>query len=574
MKTHLTLCSLFAALLGAAPAMAATTQVRGTLQFEDTDADRTMTPVARPIRAVKVTVVNQAGVEINSAPTADNGQYIINVDRSFLHVGDTLSIVFQSSSEAANVKLDTDWFDDSLSWTRSTIITDVTKPIVIDDLVTVADMSVHFSILDAIQRGREFANGHRDDTDDISTIDVQYPDKDWTQYSEGVWSTITVQGLASHGYGHESPCALPDCQDDGFDDEAVLHEYGHSLEHDISDVDGPNDARSHDACSDFGYEFAWDEGWATFFAFAVRASNGNASSLLGRLFGGVGSVEKVSTCSASGPEGVTYPPSVEERTTNTLWDLFDGATVPAEPFDRVQGDVMVPAPVGKTIDDLMFAVFDHELDDAIPYSSDPPTNILSFHDALMGRLALAPPGTHAAIDLVYFANGIEPHALPSYGVSGLSFSPSTVAPGQPTTASFTATNEGVKVYAGMSVHLRITAVPYPYHTTFTLSDFDIPVFDGTQVVTRSIVLPGSFPDDRTAIAVQIDPLGVFADLDVADNTAANDLKLGSCGNHRCGLDESPATCPGDCQSHCGIGGCEAYFPYSETAQNCPSDCLQ
>lgn len=122
-----------------------------------------------------------------------------------------------------------------------------------------------------------------------------------TYYSNG---TIFMLGSAS--------------DDDGYDDTVILHEIGHFVEDRYTRTDSPGG--SHDG-SPTDPSLAWSEGWATYFAMAVRA----APYYMDTNAGGGWVYNGDTTATRAG--GVSIGEDVSENTvTEILWDIGDGGT--------------------------------------------------------------------------------------------------------------------------------------------------------------------------------------------------------------------------------------------------------
>jgi len=99
------------------------------------------------------------------------------------------------------------------------------------DIHGFAGGSVYLNIADAILSARMYADAHRDDSDGIGRVDVQYPDDDWSNYNI-IWDEITLT------------------TDHGFKDGTVVHEYAHFLQDHIGEEDIYVGSTEHDFCTD------------------------------------------------------------------------------------------------------------------------------------------------------------------------------------------------------------------------------------------------------------------------------------------------------------------------------------
>ena len=199
--------------------------------------------------------------------------------------------------------------------------------------------SVYFSIADAILHGREYANAHRGETDDIGMPTVQYPDRRWNMYYPPEY-IIDIAGPPQY---HD--------RDEGFSDDSVLHEYGHFLAYRISHLEPWGG--SHGLCTQKNQYLAWNEGWAEYFGTLVvhhdqyPRTPGTFTSLNGpsNLY----STIEEHSCGDAGDDG----DEIESYVSQVLWDLADDTTWldsdPLEAWDTVEGH-----------EDLTFKIFDRE----------------------------------------------------------------------------------------------------------------------------------------------------------------------------------------------------------------------
>ncbi len=543
MKKLLTAAAAALLTTAALPAFAVPREVTGTLLFED--AMLTFGPNGeylpepyRPIRYVDVWLkVN--GTTVATTMTNSVGQYTAMVDTSQLPVGQTLTLEYKSKNFAGVVKLDLDFFDDDIVFTSSTEIPSTQWLLILDGIVPIGDFSQHMSIADAVLRGREYADARREDSDDIGYVSVEYPDAEWNHY-DSTWGDITLSGPAAYGYGGHD-------KDHGFRDDTVLHEYGHHLEHDISDVDGPS-GLEHLTCTDHGNEFAWKEGWATYFAATVRSTWPND------LSAGWNSIEPNPGCAATSTEGIAR---------SILWDLFDGAS--NEPFDRMDGGTTGYS--GHLVRDTLFGVFDVEQDD-VTSNANPATNILGFHDHLVARTLYY--NAHADMDRIYLAHGIVPHAMSDFSVPSVAVSPTTVIAGKNVTVTMTLNNTDL-AYADAHLGTWTTLLAPGGSQEQQLDTFSVWPWIGSQTYARTVTIPSSTPEGTAFLFVRIDPLDMFPESQENNNVLAIPLQVVTCGNSVCSAGESCKTCPKDCGfcgNTCGDGACTG----TETCATCPKDC--
>jgi hypothetical protein len=184
------------------------------------------------------------------------------------------------------------------------------------------------------------------------------------------------------------------------DDLTILHEYGHFLEEQLSSFMAL--ASAHDGCNVQLWAggphaespgFAWMEGFADYFAQAVKSAYGTKISGPGL---GTPSVSTLESPSCAG--GPFLPGEwLENFVAGALWDLHDDSGA-AEPADRLCGK-----------DDVIFSIFDRELQRR-------PPSIQAFADAWVARGLDVPP-----LLSVFSALGVNvtaPSALTYFSPSG------------------------------------------------------------------------------------------------------------------------------------------------------------
>ena len=214
----------------------------------------------------------------------------------------------------------------------------------------------YFNIADAILTARQYADGRRDDSDNIGRVSVQYPDNDGDQYNP-YWQEISLNSNSE--------------KNSGYADGTICHEFGHHLQRTISTSDTyfGTDGMSHNFCT-YGKdeEFAWSEGFAEYFGSVVPHFY---SSLSGpnidwsRIESPASSASGFTPCSKFGWEG-------EATVAGILWDLVDDpdssfTSSTSESFDTISGE-----------DTLIFKIFDSELDNWGVWTSADAPDICEF----------------------------------------------------------------------------------------------------------------------------------------------------------------------------------------------------
>ncbi len=539
-----------------APAAAATRYVCGTLLYADYAPVGVMLPgggsvATRPIRNVTVSL-EKNGTSLGTTTTYSTGYYCKLVDAAVVTAGSTLRIKFQSENYASHVYVNLDWSNAWLVWKNDVTVSGSTSTVLNNYTVIWSDYAVHFNILDSIQRGRQYADARRGDSDDITQVDVQYPDADWSNYND-FWEEITLAGPHTFGKAAiEAGDYGGNATDHGWDDKVILHEYGHHLEYDISDVGGPSN--SHSACDDFGTEFGWKEGFPTYFAEVVRRTYPTTVVQTG------GTLECTPGCATGGAEAMEYA---------SLMDVYDGLAGAAagecapsaipEPHDRMNGATYYG---GTPLKDIVFKVFDKELEAAA--SSD----IYGFAAGLSGRALYA--GSQADMDRILAHHKECRYTFNDYTVSSFKSSGSSVS-GQPVTMNMTLANAG-HVYTDEPLTVQIWMYA---PTKVVLDQFTIPGFTGSVAKSRSIVLPAGLAQATYPLYVTLDPLDRLPEScpegsgsGEYNNEVVTSVSHLVCGNGVCSAGENCQSCPQDCGVCCGNGACDWW----ESCDTCGQDC--
>ncbi len=479
----------FALVMIVAPAAEAQTrQIRGVLRFDEYSANGSTFVRSQPVRWVMVTI-KRGSTTLGTAHTGHDGYFSRWISTAELPAGETLSIELKASNYAAHVYLDLDWFNDEIEWHAERVITTGSGAIDFSSWVRKEDFSVHLSILDSLTYGRQYADLRRHDTDDITQVDAEYPENSDHTYYSPTWGEIVVQGPAAYGYGGSSV-------DNGWRDFALLHEYGHHLEFDISDVDGSG---AHRACSDPGhnYSFAWMEGFASYYGWAV------GSSYPSGLQGAPGEETPREEC----------PPESENVTRWSLWDLHDPAN---ESHDLIDGARVAG---GKDLRRIIFEIFDNEQENDYQLGSywvQVPTTILTFHDAWIARNLYG--GSHAEIDKLLFAFGVAPHAMADLRPTGVSTPVTSVNAGQ--SLSLTAWVNWTGFFY-VDEPLRAHIFLWSFGGIYPLSDVAIwPwTFNASVSFTATVGIPTTVPAGTHFLFVEADPTNRVTESNESNNTS-------------------------------------------------------
>ncbi|NYZ61137.1 thrombospondin type 3 repeat-containing protein [Candidatus Micrarchaeota archaeon] len=198
----------------------------------------------------------------------------------------------------------------------------------------------YFNMIEAIAMARAWADRNRNDDDTITQADIQYPDSVDTPMYSTFWCEIDMPS----SFGGSDPSLI---------DEPAIHEFGHALEDDISNIDWTGGA--HSICTNNDEEFAWNEGFPEFFAgFIVNKYRNDPNYWLDARSGTFTSLEA--------PDCGTLNSNIEGAVAATLWDFVDapggayeGSVV--ESFDNIA--------TGEGGASVIFKIFDDEMDNLV-----------------------------------------------------------------------------------------------------------------------------------------------------------------------------------------------------------------
>jgi len=471
-------------------AEAATRVVSGTIQFQE--FKDVGVPVGnRPVRFVDVQIKRGSTV-IATTATSSAGTFARAIDTTQLPpAGDLLTIEFRAENFAANVFLTEEGTNDWIVWQYQVTVPFGTGTIVANDVVG-APWSVHLSLLDAVTWGRQYADARRDDTDDITQVDVVYPTDSSETHYDPAWDEISVQGpvIPPYPYGGDTPTP-----NNGWHDLVVLHELGHHLETYISDA---YFSGHHDACSvSEGYEFSWNEGFPTYFAHAV-----------GLAFPANLVDEHPDELESDG--GDPCDPANEVVTSEILYDLHDPAST-TESFDKIDGSQMVGT---KNLQRIIFEIFDNEQqnDAAFPFPIHLATDIKSFHDAWIARHL--DPRAHQLLDKLMFHHGVEQHARTDLRVLSVT-APATVARTQPFSITWRPTQSGYiygeQVQAKFYLFSFVSGV-FPI-VTWYYGNFP------ANPTTTTLTIPATVPPGTYWLYAHIDEADTYTEVSETNNAA-------------------------------------------------------
>jgi hypothetical protein len=323
--------------------------LQGTVRYEDKLYDAfgfTGLTEIKPVRYADVEVVRCADTAVLARGRTDaNGRY----DVSFTNTGDAgvylrvLARVLADGNQISNVAVRNNFSDEALHALASAAVDDQAGGVFTIDLTAAAASRVGgiFNILDVCVTAGEFMTTTAGLTS-LPPLTVY-----WERDGAGTFFTPFVDaGGAIFVLGD-------DFDPDEYDDDVILHEYGHYVAAHFSADDSPGGAHYIlDSTQDA--RLSWSEGWATFFSAAVR----NSPWMVDNLREGVGLAFELET-----PTLPLYNHSITNETavSSALWDAFDAGT--NEGFDVLQG----------------FASIWADLTGALP-SAGEPVNMATFFD--------------------------------------------------------------------------------------------------------------------------------------------------------------------------------------------------
>jgi hypothetical protein len=280
-----------------------------------------------------------------------NGQGEVNVSMPYLANGVTYALRVVAENRAAHVKpnprnawdgIASFFGRDGSMWTepgydhpKQAHSTAAGQAFDISDTFT-GWPAQHFNIADAALYAHDYAAAHRGDSDDLGPV--------WFTWRSGALDWFIDRAYYDPYMGPSvrlsmiGPDYLP------FDDELIVHEYSHGIQHQIGALYAM--PAYHGPCQPeyvANSQLAWSEGFADYVtAMVVRANPG-------KLYAGSGSPIPQNKWEPSPQCGnlTEAGDRIEKRVTAALWDLAD----PANTED--------PAPEREN---LIFQIFDNELD--------------------------------------------------------------------------------------------------------------------------------------------------------------------------------------------------------------------
>lgn len=296
--------------------------------------------------------------------------------------------------------------------------------------------------------------------------------------------------------------------DHGYNDETILHEYGHALTDDISDHDAPS-VQNHEGHIGYGLEFAWSEGFPTFFANAVRLKNPGLWTGAPTQWGFIqtldldGDQTTIESIPVVPRTTMLAAADSENMTSACLFDLVDGINLAAESFDNLYG-----------FDTTIFKIFDFEIDEGETLSGkEIPRNIHGFHDAFVRRYDV--PLVHERLDRIMVAHGLCPHRLTDYQVTALSAATMSAVTDQWVPVTFTVSRTRSDYgRTSIGVRVRLSRFANGVVQTWPMGDFNVtlpaytaPFASTTVQATRTVLvrMPWQLPTGTYALGATVDP---------------------------------------------------------------------
>jgi hypothetical protein len=290
--------------------LAASQGVAGTVEYEKIPATpdglRIDEPVRRPAAGVTVEAILPASGRVAGRATTDeNGSYAIRLSRP-------ASIYVRVLAQAENARVLEVEGDTQYALRGPDLVVGPGEVARADLLAADSNRaSGPFNILATIRRANAFLRAVQPR--------IAFPPVNirWAPSYSGLSEYTTTGEMLLVG--------RRDINSDEFDDNLILHEYGHFVEKTFSRTDTPGG--EHGVWEAIDPRLAWSEGWANFFSCAVLGDPYYIST-----YGSDGSVVDVYNVEKNRAEW--YEPGYwnEVSVASILWDIFDADTEEADPL--------------------------------------------------------------------------------------------------------------------------------------------------------------------------------------------------------------------------------------------------
>lgn len=282
----------------------------GTVVYEDkpyNSAGFTGTTVLKPVRYADVEAVRCAdSVVLGSGKTNALGGYTLNFSNGGSS-GVYIRVLGKTQSDTnhiANVTIMNNTFQDNVMSIVTTPVDDGLTPTATADVTATAASRLGglFNILDNYITAGEFLKNSAGIASALPLLTVY-----WEANSTGTFFDPSSQAIFVSGANTDQ---------DEYDDDVVLHEFGHYVASNFSKDDSPGGQHTFgDSTEDV--RLAWSEGWATFFSAAVR---NNGTLVDNSPFG------PTLSFSLETYDGMNQYTTNETAVAAVLWDAFDTAT--------------------------------------------------------------------------------------------------------------------------------------------------------------------------------------------------------------------------------------------------------
>jgi hypothetical protein len=235
--------------------------VSGTVQYENriyNTGGFTGSTEMLPVRQADVEVIRSSdSAVLGSGQTDDNGAYSISVTN-----GGSQTIFLRIYARQTDGQINVTVRDNATS--NQIYVADTTaaaedtdNPVVINASITLASgVAGPFNIFDVSVFGFEY----------LATVDTDFPAS-----PEGLtvyWQSGSTNGTFYDRTSNEMALLGTTSDPDEFDDDIILHEFGHYVEDTLGDTDTPGG--SHSLTDILDIRLAWSEGWSHYFSSAVR----------------------------------------------------------------------------------------------------------------------------------------------------------------------------------------------------------------------------------------------------------------------------------------------------------------